>query len=393
MTMTRDRKRVQKAADGSQRPLPSTEGTHVKALTIGIMLALLVALVACGDDDATATPTSDIGAPTAAAQATATPVAASSPDATPGGAPAGDLTQVSIALDWYPWGNHTGLYLAQANGYFADEGLDVDIYVPGDPATGLQLVASGRDTFTISYQTDVLLARSEGLDVQSVAALVQHPLNSIMTLQSSGIERPSQLAGRTIGIAGVASDEPLLRSMLEADGVSLDDVTLVTVGFDLMPALLGGRVDAVIGAYWVHESILAELQDQPVNIMRIEEWGVPDHYELLLVTSDAFASENPEIVEGFIRAMTRGYADADANREAAIDELVRANPETERELELRGIELLAPLWTDDGAVPFGTQTEERWQSYADWLRENDILTQDIEVDAAYTNEFVERAAR
>lgn len=321
-------------------------------------------LVACGDDDNTPTPTATAGSST------------------------GELTPVSIALDWYPWGNHTGLYLAEANGYFADEGLDVTIYVPGDPATGLQLVATGRDQFTISYQPDVMLARAEGLEVISVAALVQHPLNSIMTLQSSGIERPSQLAGRTVGIAGVASDEPLLRSMLEADGISLDDVELVTVGFDLMPALLGGTVDAVIGAYWVHESILADLQGNPVNIMRIEEWGVPDYYELLLVTSDAYASSNPEVIEGFIRAITRGYADADADRTGAIDELVRVNPETERELELQGIELLAPLWTDDGDVPFGTQTEERWESYADWLRENDILTQDVPVDEAFTNEFV-----
>jgi putative hydroxymethylpyrimidine transport system substrate-binding protein len=355
---------------------PLRKGFTLKGVKIVVLLALLVLLVAlagCGNDAATPTQT---------------PAAA----ATAGGTPSGDLTPVTIALDWYPWGNHTGLYLAQANGYFAEEGLDVTIYVPGDPATGLQLVASGRDTFTISYQTDVLLARAEGLEVQSVAALVQHPLNSIMTLRSSGIERPSQLAGHTIGIAGVASDEPLLRSMLEADGISLADVELVTVGFDLMPALLGGRVDAVIGAYWVHESILAELQGEPVNIMRIEDWGVPDHYELLLVTSDTFASAHGEVVEGFIRAMTRGYADADANREAAIDELVRANPETERELELRGIELLAPLWTDNGSVPFGTQTAERWQSYAAWLRDNDILTQDVDVDAAFTNEYVERAA-
>jgi ABC-type nitrate/sulfonate/bicarbonate transport system substrate-binding protein len=331
---------------------------------IAALALIAVTLAACGDDDATATP-----------------------------ATTGALTDVSIALDWYPWGNHSGLYLAQANGYFEDEGLNVSIYVPGDPATGLQLVASGRDTFTISYQTDVMLARAEGLGVQSVAALVQHPLNSIMALETSGIERPADLAGRTIGIAGVASDEPLLRSMLEADGVTLDDVEMVTVGFDLMPALLGGTVDAVIGAYWVHESILAEQQGESVNVIRIEDWGVPDHYELLLVTSDNLVSSDPDVVERFIRALTRGYADADADREAAIDELVRAEPETDRDLELQGIELLAPLWTDDGAVPFGTQTQERWESYAAWLRENDILARDVPVSEAFTNEFVERAAR
>lgn len=301
-------------------------------------------------------------------------------------------TEVSIALDWYPWSNHAGIYLAQERGFFEDEGLSVTIHVPADPATGLQLVATGEDEFTISYQADVLIARGEGLEVRSVAALVQHPLNSIMTLQSSGLERPSQLKGKKVGIAGVASDEPLLATMLAADGLQLSDVEVVTVGFDLMPALLGGRVDAILGAYWVHESILAEKQGQPVNVMRIEEWGVPDYYELLLVTGDALADEHPETVEKVIRALARGYAAAQAEPVAAIDAIVAANPETDREVEIEGIARLAPLWTDNGTVPWGTQTTERWRSYADWLRREGILTADVDIVDAFTNAFVERAA-
>jgi putative hydroxymethylpyrimidine transport system substrate-binding protein len=302
-----------------------------------------------------------------------------------------DPTDVSIALDWYPWSNHAGIYMAQANGYFKDEGLNVKIYVPSDPSTGLQSVASGQDQFTISYQADVLIARGEELNVQSIAALVQHPLNSIMTLKSSGIERPSQLAGKKVGISGVASDEPLLGTMLAADGLSLSDIQVVNVGFDLMPALLGKQVDAVLGAYWVHESILADHQGQPVNVMRIEQWGVPDYYELLLVTSDSFAKDHPQTVEKFVRALSKGYAAAEADQAAAIEQLVAANPETDKAVETEGIALLAPLWTDSGAVPWGTQTEERWNSYATWLRSQNILTKDVPVDSAFTNTFVEKA--
>jgi putative hydroxymethylpyrimidine transport system substrate-binding protein len=299
--------------------------------------------------------------------------------------------EISIALDWYPWSNHTGIYMAQANGYFDDEGLEVNIYVPPDPTTGLTLVGTGDDDFTISYQADILLARAEGIEVQSVAALVQHPLNSIMTLQSSGIERPSQLAGKTVGIAGVASDEPLLAQVLAADGLTLDDVEIVTVGFDLMPALLGKQVDAVIGAYWAHESILAAHQGAPVNVMRLEAWGVPDFYELLLVTSDELADEHPETVEKFIRALSKGYADAQADPAKAIAELVKANPETDEAVETEGIALLAPLWTDNDAVAWGTQTEQKWDDYAAWLKENGIVDNDVDVDDAWTNEFVEAA--
>ena len=297
------------------------------------------------------------------------------------------LTDVSVALDWYPWSNHTGLYMAQENGYYREEGLNVNLYVPSNPEDVLKLVGSGKDDFGISYQTDVLLARAEELPVKSIAALVQHPLNSVMTLQSSGITRPAQLEGKKVGYPGIPSNEALLSTMMETDGSSIDKVELVNVGFDLVPALIGEKVDAIIGAYWVHESILAELEGHPVNIMRVEDWGVPDFYELVLVTSDGLAQKQPDLAKRFLRATAKGYADAAKDPERAIDVLMKANPETRRELEEKGIRLLIPLWTAEGAG-FGVQTEERWQKYAEWLRQNQQLTGDVKVQDAFTNQFL-----
>jgi putative hydroxymethylpyrimidine transport system substrate-binding protein len=301
------------------------------------------------------------------------------------------MTDISLALDWYPWGNHTGIFMALENGYFEEEGLNVDVQVPADPTTALQLVATGDDDFTISYQADVLYARSQGLEVKSVAALVQHPLNTIMALESAGISEPADLEGKTVGVTGVPSDEAMLGAILEDAGLSLEDVEVVNVGFDLMPSLLGGSVDAIIGGYYVHESILAEQQGSPVVAMNVQDHGVPDYYELLMVTSDAFAEENPDVVEGFIRALQRGYEAAAADPDAAVDALMAAYPETAEEVEREGIGLIVPLWTDDGAVAWGTQTEERWQSYHDWLREAGLLEEDVDINEAFTNEFVERA--
>ena len=96
-----------------------------------------------------------------------------------------ELTQVSIALDWFPWSNHSGLYIAQERGYFADQGLEVNIFVPGDPSTVLQTVAAGRDDFGISYQPELLIAREQGIEAVSIMALVQHPLNSVMALKDT----------------------------------------------------------------------------------------------------------------------------------------------------------------------------------------------------------------
>jgi putative hydroxymethylpyrimidine transport system substrate-binding protein len=299
-----------------------------------------------------------------------------------------DPDEVSMALDWYPWANHSPFFLADERGYFADEDLDVDIHVPANPEDVLMLVGSGRDTFGISYQTAVLQARQEDIPVQSVAALVQYPLNSIMTLEGSELTRPGDLEGRQIGYPGIPSNEALLETMLESDGLSLDDVELVNVGFNLVQALISEQVDAIIGAYWVHESILAENEGFPVNIMRVEDWGVPIYYELVLVASDETVEENPELVERFVRAMRKGYAEAMDDHDSATDAMIEEYPDTDRALEADSIVLLSPLWTE-GADYFGQQTEERWQVYADWMIARGLLDPDADVEEAFTNEFVE----
>ncbi|HMM40892.1 MAG TPA: ABC transporter substrate-binding protein [Thermomicrobiales bacterium] len=359
----------------------------IRWVTIALLLALVGALLAACGDDKKDTPAVGQASPEATTAAPASPTTSTS--ASP--AAPGETAEVSIALDWYPWSNHTGLYMAQATGAFADQGIDPNIYVPSDPTTALQLVAAGQDDFTISYQTDVLIARQQGLDVVSIAALVQHPLNTIMTLQSSGITEPSQLKGKTIGMTGVPSDDALLATVLQSAGLTMDDVETVTVGFDLMPALLGKRVDAIIGAYYVHEAILAQQQGEPVNAINVEDYGVPDYYELVLVTSGALIRDHADVVQRVVNAVVAGYAAAAANPDQAIDELVKAYPETDADVEREGIHLIIPMWTDDGAVPFGAQTAERWTAFADWMRQHDILTTDVDASEAFTNQFVEQA--
>lgn len=300
-------------------------------------------------------------------------------------------TKVTLALDWYPNANHTGLYVALDRGYFAEAGLDIEIYTPADPTTVLQTVGAGRDTFGISYQNDVLQARAQDVPVVSVAALVQHPLNSLMVLADSGIERPRDLVGKTVAIAGLPSDEAFLDTMLRFDGASIDDVELVNVGYDLMPAVLSGRADAVIGVYWTHETILAEAQGTPVRYLRVEEWGVPDYYELVLVAGEDVVNGQEEAVRGFLGAMQRGYVEALADLDAAVDILLAASPDLERDVEREGLELLAPLWTDNGAVAVGTQAAGRWASYAGWAKEQGILDASVDEQAAFRADLLPTA--
>ena len=297
------------------------------------------------------------------------------------------LTKVSVVLDWYPWANHSGLFLAQQRGYYKAEGLDVTIHPPSNPDDILKVVGQGTDTFGISYQTDVLTARAAGVPVKAIAALVQHPLNTVMTLKGSGITRPKQLEGKKVGYPGIPSNEPLLKTMLAKDGGDFGKVEFVNVGIDLLPALLGRKVDAIIGGYPMHEGIVAELQGQPVEVMKVQDWGVPDFYELLLVTNDTMVKQNPEVVRKFLRAAVRGYQDAIADQGAALDALVAAHPDTDRKVEGPGIAQLAPYWTD-GVPRFGWQTTERWQAYADWLRANKLLDKEVKVQDCFTTDFL-----
>ncbi len=321
----------------------------------------------------------------AAAAALAAPPALARRD-TPVGAQDAPTT-VTVALDWYPNANHAGLFLALERGWFAEEGLSVEVYTPSDPATVLQTVGAGRDTFGISYQTDVLLARAQGVPVVSVAAIAQQPLMGIMTLAEAGLSRPGDLAGKTVAYPGIPSQEAFLATMLEHDGLGMADIDLVNVGFDLLPALVSERADAAMGAFWTHETIVAERAGYPVEIMRVEEFGVPAYYELVLVSGEQTLERDPETVRAFLRAAVRGYDAAAAEPEAALDALAAASPDIDRAVETDGLALTAPTWTA-GGVAVGTQSAERWDAYAAWMAERGLIPTDLDAASAWSADYL-----
>ena len=287
-----------------------------------------------------------------------------------------ELIDISLALDWYPNSNHAGIYYGIDNGYFEENDINVDVYTPSDPASILQTVASGRDEFGISYQPDLLLARSEGIPVVAVHSIVKTPLNSIMTLGDSGIDNPSKLKNKTIGYPGIPLNIGILSSILEEQDLTIDDVELVDVGFDLVPALLSERVDAIIGAFWSHESILIELEGREVNILKFEEWGIPKYHELVLVTSEEYFKNNEEIVEKFVDAFSRGYEKSIENNDKSMEALIAAFPEVNIELETQGIKLLSPLWQES----FDSDGMDSWNKFGDWMKDKGLISESLDVE-------------
>ena len=311
-------------------------------------------------------------------------VAACGADDTPDDA---ELDQVDVILDWFPNVDHMGVYGAIEQGYFAEEGLDVEAVVPSDPAAALKQVANGRAPFAISYEPEVLLARAQGIPVQAVAAVAVHPLNSIIVRSDRDIARPRDLEGATVGATGLPSDAALLRTAVRADGGDPDRVTIRNVGFNLAPALAAGRVDALIGAYWNIEVPEIESKGVDVDAFRLEESGIPDYDELVIVTSDEVARDDPELVRRFLRGLRRGQDWAGADQAGAVDVVAEAGDLPDRDVALEQARLTAPLVSPSDQPTLSLSPDE-WAAFADWMRENDLLDPGADVAGAVSDAFL-----
>ena len=238
------------------------------------------------------------------------------------------------------------------------------------------------------YQPDLLQARNEGIPVVAVAGVVQRPLNSMMALKSSGITRPADLAGKKVGTPGLPWNEAMLTTMLEADGLSRDDVELVDIGWTLNQSLMAGTVDAVIGVYWTHELIVLENEGYETNVLLPDDWGVPSYYELILVTSEKTVKDRPEMVEKFVKAFNKGYGQALDDPQGSIDTLIRLNPDAEIDeaVDRAGVDLLVPLWESNGQ-PVGSLVGERWDSLGDWMKAQSLIDTSVVPSDAFDSSF------
>ena len=254
------------------------------------------------------------------------------------------VDKVSCMLDWFPNPDHAPIYIAHAKGFFEEEGLDVDIMVPADPNDPLKLVAAGKVNFAISYQPSVITARSEGLPVVAIGALVQHPLSSILYLKSSGLKTPADLKGRKVGY----SVEPLYRVLFEAvaenAGLTPSDYEIYRVGFNLAPSLLTGKVDAVVGAFRNYEAIQIELEGRQVGIFPLEEHGIPDFYELVIITHPMEIKTRPKRVRAFMRGLTKGIHQTINEPEDSLETFMKVHPDLRDELNRRAFAATLPFF-------------------------------------------------
>ena len=262
--------------------------------------------------------------------------------------------------------------------------------VPSDPAASLKRLAAGRAQFA-----DLLRARGaarprrSGVPVVAVGALVTRPLNSVIVRTDRGITTPKDLEGKTVGVAGVPSDRPLLDAVVRSDGGDPSKVTVRNVGFNLSPALAAGKVDAVIGAYWNIELVDLERQGVPVAALRLEENGVPDYDELVVVTSDEVARDQPELVRAFLRGLRTGQDWAATDQAGAV---AAPGSTANQDLDPETVEAAA-RGDGGGAVAVrradpAASIPAEWAQFIEWMRDNELLTEPVDVDAVVTDRFL-----
>jgi putative hydroxymethylpyrimidine transport system substrate-binding protein len=286
----------------------------------------------------------------------------------------GEAQPLSLTLDFYPNPDHAGIYMAQKLGYFEEAGLDVSIGAPSDPSAPIKQVAAGSSELAISYEPEVALAHEQGLDVVAVAALVNRPLTSMIWLKKSGIKGIADLRGKTIATAGIPYQEAFLATILARAKLSLSAVKVANVGFGLVPALVGGSAQAMLGGYGNVEGVdLRERGKEPV-ITPVDQLGVPTYDELVLVANRDSLEEDPEKYRLFIAALARGTAAAVADPKAATQAVTEANDSLEPKLTAAEVEATLPLLSaTEAGQPYGYMDPDEWSTFTGWMRDNELI--------------------
>ena len=288
--------------------------------------------------------------------------------------------RLQVALDFLPNPNHVPLYFADEEGLFADRGLDVRILVPSNPSDPLKLAAVGTIDVALTPQINYLIARSEGLPLMAIGALIDRPLGGLLALSPNGVVPLSTLLGGRIGYSLAPLEPVLWRTMLACAGIDPDAVDLIHVGFNTVVSLLTGAVDA-IGAFRNYEPIQIELQGATPVFFPQEAYCIPETYDIILVVRPALVEDKGDALRAFLDAVAAAVDVVHVDPQRAFAGFVDANPELDDELSRRAYALTVPLFAsglrhDDEAV---------WSGLQRFLLDNALIATELSLEEMYTD--------
>ncbi len=294
-----------------------------------------------------------------------------------------ERTPLSLTLDFYPNADHAGIYMAQKLGYFDEAGLDMSIETPADPAAPLKLLAAGRTDLAISYEPEVMLANEQGLDLVAVGAVVDRPLTSLIWLKKSGIKGIGDLRGKTIATAGIPYQDAYLKTILARANLTPDDVQTVNVGFGLLPAIVGGKAQAMLGGFSNIEGVDLKSQGLDPVVTPVDRLGVPTYDELVVVARRETLEEDPQSVRLFLAAVSRGTAAAVKSPNATSKALREANPDLDPKLTEAEVRATIPALS-----PQGRMDPAAWSKFIAWMHENGLISAAPTTSAVMSDDYL-----
>ncbi len=301
----------------------------------------------------------------------------------------GDSSKMTVLMDWFPNPDHISLYTAQQMGAFKDEGLDVKLQPPSNNTDSLKLVSLGQMPVAISYATAVVNAEAQGLDVVSVAALIPTTLNSLILDKNSKVQSITDLKGKNIGSSGDPVAEAMWRYVLKQKGFSDSDIKFVSLNQGFIPAMVSGKVAAVIGAYQNIESV--ELRDHGLDPVAypIGEVGIPNYDELVIIANRTKLDKDKAYranVTKFLAGLAKGDAKAQADPAAALAAMKPVAKGYSADALEKMVNLTAPLLANPKG--FGYQDISSWDALAKWMYDNKTIDKQVDVSKIVDNDLL-----
>jgi NitT/TauT family transport system substrate-binding protein/putative hydroxymethylpyrimidine transport system substrate-binding protein len=288
------------------------------------------------------------------------------------GAEPGVPKGATVVLDFTPNAVHSGIYAAKAEGFYEDAGIDLHIQAPGESTDAPKLLAAGRTDFAILDITDLGIADEKGLELVGLMPIVQRPLAAVLARRDGPVKRPRDLDGHSVGVTGLPSDTAVVRSEVAGDGGDPDGVDEVTIGFNAVASLAAGKVDASTG-FWNAEAVEAERNGIPLRVFKVDEYGAPHYPELILTTTRKELEDEPTMVEHMVAATRRGYDFAVSEPQAALGDLLAANPSLNRADQAAQLKVLLPALEP---LPFDEAVLKEWSA---WASEHELLPKPADV--------------
>ncbi|CAM2872057.1 ABC transporter substrate-binding protein [Skermania piniformis] len=284
-----------------------------------------------------------------------------------------DKTTIRFALDWMPNTNHSGLYVALRQGWFADAGLDVQVVPYGQTAPD-NLMDSGNAEFGISFQSSSVFAQAAGAKVVSVLAPLQHRATAIgVRADRADLVSPKSLDGKTYAGFGDAGEVEVLRQIIRNDG-GTGDFRNVTLGTSAFAMVYSDQADFTV-PYLTWEGIEAQLNGTPFKYFQFSDYGIPDEYAVVIDASRAWLADNPDAARKFVQVLQRGYQLAADDPAKAAQDLIDSNPDSfdDPALVTTSQNLLAAEYMKDADGKVGNQTLARWTDYSRLLYQHGLL--------------------